>query len=85
VLVFLCGGWLVFYINTIGKSATTVISPALTEYTLIAAVVFSLIVVLVVRHNHSRYQRRFAEWDSSFICQVCGAIAPQQPVQENLN
>jgi hypothetical protein len=77
VRVFLCGGWLVFYVNTIGKSGTTLISPALTEYAVIAAVVFAFIVVLVVRHNLSIYPKRFTEWDRSFICQRCGALSEQ--------
>ena len=74
VLVFLCGGWLVFYVNTVGKNATTVISPALTGYAVIAAIVFAFMVALVVRHNISVYPKRFAEWDRSFICERCGAL-----------
>jgi hypothetical protein len=64
----------VFYFNTITRSATTVPSAALTGYALIAGVVFAFIVVLVVRHNLSVYPRRFAEWDRSFICQRCGRV-----------
>ena len=74
VVLFLSVGWLVFYVNTIAKSATTVMSPALTGYGLLVAVVFASIVVLVVRHNLSVYPKRIAEWDRSFICQRCGAI-----------
>src|SRR5712664_1650101 len=33
VLVFLCAGWLVFYVNTITKNATTVSSTPLTLFT----------------------------------------------------
>lgn len=40
-LIFLCGAWLVFYINAITKNATTVTSPALTAYALMAALVFA--------------------------------------------
>ena len=74
VLVFLCGGWLVFYFNTVTKNATTATPPALTEYAFVAAAVFALIGVLVVRHNLSVYPRQFAEWDRSFICQRCGTM-----------
>jgi len=74
VLVFLCGGWLVFYVNTITKNASTVGSPALTAYGAIAAVIFALILGLVVRHNLSVYPKRFAEWDRSFVCQRCGTV-----------
>src|SRR5215813_3337721 len=52
-LFSLCGGWLVFYVNTITKNASTVSSPALTAYAVIATVIFALIMLLVVRHNLS--------------------------------
>jgi len=74
-LFFLCGGWLVFYVNTIAKNATTVGSPALTAYVLIGSAIFALLVVLVVRHNLAAYPKRFAEWDRSFICQRCGTVS----------
>lgn len=77
LLVFLCGGWLVFYVNTIGKSAPTVISPALTEYTVIAVVVFAFVAVVVMWHNLSVYPKRLADWDRSFICQCCGTVSTQ--------
>ena len=35
-LVFVCGAWLVFYVNMITRNATTVASPALTGYILIS-------------------------------------------------
>jgi hypothetical protein len=75
VLVFLCVGWLTFYTNTIAKNASTVSSPALAAYVVIAAVIFALILALAVRHNLSVYPKRFAEWDRAFICQRCGAVS----------
>jgi len=77
LLVFLCGAWLVFYVNTITKNATTVASLALTAYAFISAVVFAVLLALVVRHNQSVYPRQFAEWDSSYICQRCGTVSEQ--------
>jgi hypothetical protein len=74
-LVFLCGAWLVFYMNTVTRSATTVTSPALTAFVIIAVIIFSSLLALVVRHNHSVYPRRLAEWDRSFLCRVCGSIS----------
>jgi hypothetical protein len=74
VLVFVCGGWLVFYVNSITKNASTVSSPALSAYGVIAAVIFAFALAVVVRHNVSVYPKRFSEWDRSFICQRCGAI-----------
>ena len=74
VLVFLCGGWLVFYLNAITKNASTVSSPALTAYAVIGAVIFAFILALALRHNVSVYSKRFAEWNQSLICQRCGAV-----------
>jgi hypothetical protein len=74
-LLFLCVGWLVFYVNTITKDASTVSSPALTAYGVIAGVIFAFILALVVRHNLSVYPKRFASWDHSFICQRCGTVS----------
>ena len=77
VLVFVCGGWLVFYVNTITKNATTVTSPALTAYALIASVIFVVLLLLVGRRNHSTYARGYADWDRSFVCQRCGTVFVQ--------
>jgi hypothetical protein len=78
--VFLCAGWLVFYVNTVTTNATTVLSAPLTAFGLIAGAVFVLLVFFVWKHNHSIFQKQFAEWDSSFICQSCGTVS-----QYNLN
>ena len=75
VLVFLSAGWLVFYVNTVTTNATTVLSAPLTAFGLIAGALFVLLMFLVSRHNNAIYQRRFAEWDNSFICQRCGAVS----------
>src|SRR5467141_2814767 len=80
VLVFVCVGWLVFYVNTVTTNATTVSSTPLMVFVLISASMFILLLFVVWRHNHAAYQRRYAEWDSSFICQRCGDV-----VQFNLN
>jgi hypothetical protein len=74
-VAFLCGGWLVFYINTITKNASTVSSPALAAYAVVAAATVAFILGLVVRHNVSVYPRRFGKWDRSFICQCCGKVS----------
>src|SRR5262249_3981489 len=59
-LVFLCGAWLVFYLNTITKNSAIAASPALTAYALISTVIFTLILALAVRHNQSVYPKRLA-------------------------
>jgi hypothetical protein len=78
VLVFLCLGWLVFYVNTVTTNSSTVSSPPLTFFVLISAASFSLLLVLTWKHNHSTYQKRFAAWDRSFICSRCGAVSKQE-------
>src|ERR1700740_2978150 len=40
LLVFLCIGWIVFYVNTVTRSATTVTSAPLTRFSLVSAGVF---------------------------------------------
>jgi len=75
VLAFLCVGWIVFYVNMVRTNATTVISQPLVLFGFFAAVAFVGLLFLTWRHNHSIYEKRFAEWDRSFICQRCGAIS----------
>jgi hypothetical protein len=77
--VFLSVGWLVFYVNTVTTNATTVLSAPLTAFGVISGVVFVLLMLILWRHNHSTYQRRFAEWDRSFICNRCGAVSQMEP------
>jgi len=54
-----------------------VMSAPLTAFALICGGVFVLLMFFVWKHNHSTFQKQFAEWDSSFICQRCGAISLQ--------
>ncbi len=75
VLVFLCVGWLLFYVNTVVTNSATVSSLPLTFFTLVSAAIFAFLLFLVWKHNHSMYQRQFADWDRSFICQRCGAVS----------
>ena len=75
VLASLCVGWLVFYVNTVTTNSSTESSRPLTFFALIFAASFTLLLFVVWKHNHSTYQRRFAEWGSSFICQRCGTIS----------
>jgi len=77
VLVFLCVGWLVFYVNIVTANATSVLSTPMALFGLIAAGIFVLLPYLVWKHNHSAYRVQFAEWDRSFVCQRCGAVTKQ--------
>lgn len=77
-LLFVCGGWFVFYINTITRNAPTIISPTLAEYALVAGLVLAVILAVVLGYNLSVYPKHFAEWDRSYVCQHCGMVSEQQ-------
>jgi hypothetical protein len=77
VLVFVCVGWLVFYVNAITANATTVLSAPLTFFALISSAIFALLLFLAWRHNHSIYQTQYVRWDKSFICERCGTVSQQ--------
>ena len=75
VLAFLCLAWLVFYADRVTTNAKAVISATLVPLGVIAGVVLAGVFFLSWRHNHSTYQREYAEWNRSFICQRCGAMS----------
>ena len=75
LLVFLGAGWIVFYVNTITTNSSTVLSAPLTLFGLISAASLAFLLFLTWKHNHAIYQKRFAEWDRSFICSRCGAVS----------
>ncbi len=75
VLAFLCAGWLVFYVNAVMTNSSTVSSAPLTIFALVFAASFALVMFLVWEHNHSTYERQFAEWEHSFICSLCGTVS----------
>ena len=77
-LIFLSGGWLVFYLNTLATNATSVSSAPLFGYVLTAEVIFGFVLALAFRHNQSVYRKRLAEWDRSFICPRCGTVSPHE-------
>jgi hypothetical protein len=83
-LAFLCVGWLVFYVNTITTNSSTVLSPPLTFYSLLASGIFVLLLFVVWRHNHSTYPTERAQWSRSFICERCGAVSEQAVVNNCL-
>ena len=77
-LLFVCVGWLVFYVHTVTTNATTISSTPLTLFSLISGLIFIVLLFFVWRHNNSTYQRRYAEWNSSYVCQRCGAVSRQE-------
>ena len=77
VLVFLSVGWIVFYVNTITRNASSISSVPLTIYVLFSAAVCAAVFLVYWRHNHSTYPRQYEQWDQSFLCQRCGAVSEQ--------
>lgn len=75
ILVFLSIGWMVFYVNTITRNASSVSSGPLTIYSLVSAGVFLVLCIAYWKHNRFTYPRRYGQWDRSFICQRCGTIS----------
>jgi hypothetical protein len=74
VLAFLGVGWLVFYVNAVTTNSSTVSSPPLTFFALICATIFFLLLFVVRKHNQLGYPRKYAEWNSSYLCQRCGGV-----------
>ena len=54
-LVFLSIGWIVFYINTVTRNSSAVLSPPLILFSGLSAITFLLLLVLFWRHNQSAY------------------------------
>jgi len=78
VLVSLCSGWIIFYINTITRSSSAVLSPPLTLFSLLSAATFLLLLVVFWTHNQSAYKRRYSQWERSFLCQGCGTLTERE-------
>ena len=66
---------LVTYVRVVMTSPPPVSSLPVKIYAVVAPLVFLCLVVSIWRHNHSGYQRQYAEWDQSFICERCGAVS----------
>jgi hypothetical protein len=78
VLVFLSVGWIVFYANTLTNNSSSVSSLPLTVFGVLSACLFVALFSLYWNHNHSTYPRKYAQWDSSFICKRCGTVSQQK-------
>ena len=78
VLVFLSVGWIVFYANTIATNSSSVSSLPLTIYSLLATGLFVVVLLAYLKHNHSSYPLRYAEWHRSFLCERCGCISQHE-------
>jgi peptidoglycan/LPS O-acetylase OafA/YrhL len=63
------------YVVFVASSPPPVTTLPLKTYVFLAPVVFLVLAVAVWRHNHLRFPQEHARWDSSFICQRCGAVS----------
>lgn len=82
VLLFLSVGWIVFYVNTITTSASSVSSVPLTIYVLFSAAIVVAVFLAYCKHNHSTYPRQYERWDRSFLCQRCGTVSHRNHIRQ---
>ena len=66
---------LVAYVRVVMTSPPPVSSLPVKIYFVVAPLAFIFLFVSIWRHNHSSYQRQYAEWDQSFVCERCGAVS----------
>ena len=66
---------LVVYVRSVMSQAGPVSTLPVTLYAITFPVVLAFLLAMVWRHNHSAYQRQYADWDRSFICQRCGTVS----------
>jgi hypothetical protein len=68
---------LAVYIHSVmGSSAKVSSLPAMVGMFIFAAG-FLFFLLLIWRHNHLVYPRRFEEWSNSWLCQRCGGVSYQ--------
>jgi hypothetical protein len=69
---------IVFYINTVTKDSSAVLSGRLVVFSGLSGATFLLLLVLFWRHNQSTHKRRYSQWERSFVCQRCGTVTEQE-------
>src|SRR5713226_8111405 len=68
---------LVIYVQHVMSSPVPASSLPVKLYVIFAPIVLLLFIGTVWRHNHSIYQRKYAQWNESFICERCGTVSQQ--------
>jgi hypothetical protein len=66
---------LVVYVRSVMSGPAPASSLPVTLYAVLAPAAFIFLVALFWRHNHSTYQRQFAQWNQSFVCERCGTVS----------
>ena len=69
---------LVVYVRSVMSSSSPASSLPVKLYAVLAPAVFIFLVALFWRHNHSTYQRQYAEWNRAFICERCGSVSQHE-------
>jgi hypothetical protein len=66
---------LVVYVRSVMSGPAPASSLPVTLYAVLAPTAFIALITVFWRHNHSTYQRQYAQWNQSFICERCGAVS----------
>lgn len=66
---------LVVYVRSVMSQPGPASTLPVTLYAIGFPIVLGVLLAVVWRHNHSVYQRQYAGWDRSFICQRCGTVS----------
>jgi hypothetical protein len=68
---------IIAYVRSVMSSSYPASSLPVKIYAVLAPVAFIFLVARFWRHNHSTYQRRYAQWNRAFICERCGTVSQQ--------
>ena len=66
---------LVVYVRSVMSGPAPASSLPVTLYAILAPAAFISIVAVFWKHNHSTYQRQYAHWNQSLICERCGTVS----------
>jgi hypothetical protein len=66
---------LVVYVRSVMSGPVPASSLPVTLYAILAPAAFISIVAVFWKHNHSTYQRQYAHWSQSFICERCATVS----------
>jgi hypothetical protein len=66
---------LVVYVRSVMSGPVPASSLPVRLYAILAPAAFISMVAVFWRHNHSTYQRQYAQWNQSFICGRCGTVS----------
>ena len=68
---------LVLYVQHVMASPVPASSLPVKLYVVFAPLVLFLLVGIVLRHNRSAYEQKYAWWNESYICERCGTVSQQ--------